>query len=128
MSSTTDVFAISADAVLNSSQHIWLHTNRSLCDRAVRFANPDETEAAELSAAVQEKPACGSCLLIVETLKNTASKLLAAAEFRIYPESPLDAATLMEKTGWQWVVSMDSWPQRAAALGYPKFPMKKKVD
>lgn len=81
--------------------HVWIHDGRSLCDRRAIPAEPTNLEEFDASEALTASaPACGSCLLLVESLRQAAALALRTGN-GIWPALPKDAWLALKGTRWE---------------------------
>jgi hypothetical protein len=85
------------------ARHIWLPSERSLCDLAVRRRVSTRGQARVGNAAAREFPACEACILIAGMLGESAKRL--TAERPDTTPSREQAMKLLGTTTWPWVAS-----------------------
>jgi hypothetical protein len=83
-------------------RHIWLPSQRSLCELAVRQVATSTAGAEELNAASRNLPGCEACVVVTEMLANSATIL------RTGGTAPSRDEALRQLTGttWPWVSSI----------------------
>lgn len=92
---------VTADSVPDL-RHIWLPSQRSLCELAVRRVVASADEAAAGNAASRDLPACEACIVVTEMLSESARQLTAVGQSGTYPPRP-EAVELLGTTTWPWV-------------------------
>lgn len=85
-------------------RHLWLPSQRSLCDLAVRRVVKSPAEAEQGNRVADALPACTACILVARMLDKSASELYAGSGNRAYPDQQ-QALELLGTTWWPWVSS-----------------------
>ncbi len=85
-------------------RHIWMASQRSLCDLAVRRVVGSSTEAHAGNVASRELPPCEACVVVVDMLTESKRALTDGGRQATYP-SREDALELLSTTTWPWVAS-----------------------
>lgn len=83
-------------------RHIWLPSQRSLCELAVRRVVASADEASAGNAASRDLPACEACIVVTEMLSESARHLTAVGRTETYPPRS-EALSLLGTTTWPWV-------------------------
>ena len=85
-----------------SARHIWLPSNRSLCELSVRRVATSAAEADAENAISRDLPGCEACVIIVDMLKVSADTLRQSGATIPSRRKALD---LLSGTTWPWVAS-----------------------
>lgn len=83
-------------------RHIWMPSQRSLCELAVRRVVGSASEADLGNQAARELPACEACIVIAEMLSESARQLTKIGNSDRFP-SRAEAIALLGSTTWPWV-------------------------
>lgn len=82
-------------------RHIWLPSQRSLCELAVRAVATSAEAANELNIAARALPGCSACVMVTEMLSKSAALLSQETT----APSRAEARALLSSTTWPWVAS-----------------------
>ena len=85
---------------MQKTRHVWMPNGRSLCDRRVRPQRPcDKQEAVDAVQEWLDAPSCGSCIVLVDGLRQQAAIMLHNAN-GILPKTVVASVLELDETVW----------------------------